>query len=483
MPWGAPVVDVSSNIGFDAFVYLTHSFRMPLFFLIAGYFARLLYQKRGLRGFVQNRFMRIVVPLCLGWLVLHPLTVMAWNLDTNASGANLTEFPVLLQLKMMLAQGLMFVPPARGGLFDLNHLWFLYYLVYLYAMALAARLISLKISLLTLQRADRLTARLVRSPAAIAALAVGTGLFLWRMDGWNGVDTPSDSLIPSLPVLLFYAAPFVFGWMLHRQPGLLQEFQRGWKKYLASGLALGCILFGMFYSLSGQGVTLGASGSMYPDLWPTQVTDWPHFISTLQSAARPDTPPALASFWKHVPEWDRNPILSLPPDPAPSVKIGLCRNLNRLLVIPDLFASGHPEDATLYNRHKLEKIFGSALRTDPRDIPWYGQVKLVYSMGYGLVMWLLVYSALGFFQSRFSAHSPAVRYISDSSYWIYLIHLPIILALEGWMFSWPWPGLVKFALLLSIFFAVAFASYHAMVRSTIVGAVLNGKRHKNKGQL
>jgi uncharacterized membrane protein len=42
IPWGAPVVDVSSNIGFDWFVYTAHSFRMPLFFLIAGYFARML---------------------------------------------------------------------------------------------------------------------------------------------------------------------------------------------------------------------------------------------------------------------------------------------------------------------------------------------------------------------------------------------------------------------------------------------------------
>lgn len=475
IPWGAPVVDVSRHFGFDGFMYLSHAFRMPLFFLIAGFFARMLYHGRGVGGFARNRFMRIVIPLALGWLVLHPLTVMAWNFGANAAGANLTAFTVPMQMEVMAGQGRMFVPPSQGGMFNLGHLWFLYYLIWLYALALSACPVLSRLPGLA-ARADRLVASLVRKPWTVAGLAFATGLLLWRMDGWFGVDTPSDSLVPSVPVLLFYMATFAFGWLLHRQPELLQEFSRRWKMFISMGLLLACICFGVFYHLSEKVVTLGPPGSMYPALWPTQVTDWPHFMSTLQSASKPDAPPALARFWKNVPEWDRGPILALPPDPDPSVKVGLCRNLSRLLSIPDLLAPGHPADARLDNRRRLEDLFGGALAADPREMPWYGAAKFIYATSCGLMTWLLVYGVLGFCQARFRAPNPLLRYISDSSYWIYLIHLPAILALQGWMFAWPWPGLLKYCLLLGTFFTGAIGSYHLMVRSTVIGRVLNGRR-------
>ena len=479
IPWGAPVMDVSTNIGFDFYNFLIHNFRLPLFFLIAGFFARMLYQARGLKGFLRNRVTRIAVPLAVGWLVLQPLTILSWNLGANAAGANLSEFPVQLQLKMMLAQGLLFVPSSRGGFFNVGHLWFLYYLVWLYVLAFAARPIFLRLPALP-ARADRWTALLVRRVWPLLLLAVATGLFLWRREGWYGVETPTDTLVPSAPVLLFYMVPFSFGWMLHRQPVLLPEFARRWKIFTAAGLALSVVVFGVFCQMSTAGVVPGPEGSMYPNLWPTQVTDWPRFIGTLQSAARPGAPPALAAFWNHVPEWDRGPMLALAPHPAPSVKIGLCRNLTRLLAKPDLLGLGPAQDGEvrLNNRHQLEKIFAGAITGDPREIPWYSMAKLSFSMGFGLAMWLLVFGALGFFQARFSRPNPLLRYIADSSYWIYLIHLPPILALQGWMFDWPLPGIVKFLLLLVIFFAGAFGSYHFLVRPTFIGQTLNGRRRK-----
>jgi glucan biosynthesis protein C len=40
--------------------------------------------------------------------------------------------------------------------------------------------------------------------------------------------------------------------------------------------------------------------------------------------------------------------------------------------------------------------------------------------------------------------------------------------------DWPWP--VKFAGMLAIAFALMFASYQLLVRSSFIGAVLNGRR-------
>lgn len=41
--------DSETSIVFDVFVFLIHVFRMPIFFIIAGFFAALLYYQRGRR--------------------------------------------------------------------------------------------------------------------------------------------------------------------------------------------------------------------------------------------------------------------------------------------------------------------------------------------------------------------------------------------------------------------------------------------------
>jgi hypothetical protein len=114
---------------------------------------------------------------------------------------------------------------------------------------------------------------------------------------------------------------------------------------------------------------------------------------------------------------------------------------------------------------------------NPRQVSWYSPVKLGYSVGYSVVMCLLVFGTLGCFQALCSAHSPVWRYVSDSAYWIYLAHIVVVPFLQVWMGDWNWPGLLKFALLNATAFVLLFATYHYLVRSTIIGQVLNGQRY------
>ena len=58
--------------------FVAHIFRMSLFFLLAGFFARLLHQRLGTAGFWKNRLLRIAVPLVIGWVLLYPLIVWIW---------------------------------------------------------------------------------------------------------------------------------------------------------------------------------------------------------------------------------------------------------------------------------------------------------------------------------------------------------------------------------------------------------------------
>jgi peptidoglycan/LPS O-acetylase OafA/YrhL len=75
-----------------------------------------------------------------------------------------------------------------------------------------------------------------------------------------------------------------------------------------------------------------------------------------------------------------------------------------------------------------------------------------------------------------SDHSPARRYIADSSYWIYLVHLPIVIALQAWVSRFEWPWALKFAVILGVGFGAMFLTYELLVRHTFVGRVLNGRR-------
>jgi peptidoglycan/LPS O-acetylase OafA/YrhL len=75
-----------------------------------------------------------------------------------------------------------------------------------------------------------------------------------------------------------------------------------------------------------------------------------------------------------------------------------------------------------------------------------------------------------------SGFSASRRYLADASYWLYLIHLPILMALQVAVsqLDWPWP--IKFAGILGLALPLMLASYHLLVRFSFIGMVLNGRR-------
>ncbi|RUL88292.1 acyltransferase family protein [Tautonia sociabilis] len=94
-----------------------------------------------------------------------------------------------------------------------------------------------------------------------------------------------------------------------------------------------------------------------------------------------------------------------------------------------------------------------------------------------LVAWLCVFGFIGLFQRLFDRPSPAMRYVSDSAYWVYLAHLPLIYWMQGLMFDLPIPALAKAAIILVVASALLFASYDLMVRPTFLGRFLNGRTY------
>src|SRR5262245_10375649 len=57
---------------FDPLVFIIHLFRMPTFFVVAGFLAALLMQREGVRGFLVHRARRLALPLVVAWVIIFP---------------------------------------------------------------------------------------------------------------------------------------------------------------------------------------------------------------------------------------------------------------------------------------------------------------------------------------------------------------------------------------------------------------------------
>jgi glucan biosynthesis protein C len=351
------VMDPSRSVELSTTFYVLHIFRMTLFFVLAGFFGRMLLQQRGLGGFIANRAMRIVLPLASFWFPVLSviIAVLIWSAIQANGGTPPTDAPP--------------PPPLAWQTFPLTHLWFLYVLLFFYAGALVLHgLVSL------IDRGGALRERLVDPVVRVLggwfaplllAVPTATALYFtpnWMM--WFGIPTPDTGLIPNTTALCAYGFAFGFGWLLHRQPAILQGWAGRWLAYVgpAVGATIGCLM--------------------------------------------------MVGF---------TPLLT----PAEQ-----------------------------------------GLRT------------VGYAALYAFAAWAWSIAIIGFAMRFLSSHSPARRYLADASYWIYIVHLPIVLLLQAALQPYAWPWFVKYPAIIAIAFVIMLASYQWLVRYSFIGAILNGKRQK-----
>lgn len=353
----------SPFLGDAAFV--SHIFRMSLFFFIAGFFARMLHQRLGTGGFWKNRLLRIAVPLLIGWVVLYPLILSVWIAGvTKSFGGQPPPMPEV---------------PKVFGAFPLAHLWFLYQLLQLYAITLLVRALVVRIDRSRGLRdaVDAVVSDLLRFPLAVLLLGIPVALALMALPTWfywSGIPAPDQTLVPQAAPLVGYGVAFSFGWLVQRSRDALASIARHWLPNLLAG--------------------------------------------------------ALAAAWM---------LASLRASP---------------MAPPGFPAS--PFD--LVDDFTLTKS-GFALMS-------------------GVAAWGLAMGITGAALRFLSGYSPLRRYVADASYWVYLAHLPVVTALQVWVGHWQLPWGAKYPFVLAVSFAVLFASYHWLVRPTLVGQLLNGRRHR-----
>jgi glucan biosynthesis protein C len=93
-------------------------------------------------------------------------------------------------------------------------------------------------------------------------------------------------------------------------------------------------------------------------------------------------------------------------------------------------------------------------------------------------VWFLLFAHVGLYLRYFGKYSRLGRYLSDASYWIYLVHLPIVLVLQTLLIHSALNAYFKFILVVAITFLITIISYNYLVRDTFIGSFLNGRRYK-----
>lgn len=334
----------------DWLVDFLHTFRLPTFFVMAGFFTALLTSRRGVTGMLLNRWRRVMLPLIFGWVVLFPLIVIA-----IASTAYLDlGFEARLAARQSVT-----APNPKDSI--LLHLWFLYDL-FLFCLAAAG----------ICWFVDRVCPRL----SAIAAKVFrwmfnnGTVLLLFPLltaatlyPMRSGSFDTSAWLLPPVRILAAYGVFFVFGWLLFGERDRLGLLLKGSSRRMFAGTLLWIV----------------------------------HYSGT--------------SLMRHE-----------------SIEPGSIIHLATILI-------------------------GA----------W--------------ACWWMIIGLSGICLRFFSDHRPWVRYLSDSSYFLYLAHMPVVLFFQGLLAPAPLPALLKFGIVLIATLGVVVPLYHCKVRGGYLGERLSGRRY------
>lgn len=348
------VADSDPSVSLGVAFHTIHLFRMTLFFLLAGFFARLALERRGAWAFALDRVKRIALPLVMFWPIVMTGIVLAivWSVQLANGGVLPTETPPS--------------PSFMPDDFPLTHLWFLYVLCLFYAAALVLRGLVTRLDRGgNWQRIVASVMPVLFGPAGALLLAIPVGLALATHAGWRpwfGIPTPDQSLYPNLPSLVAYGVAFTVGWLLQRQRELLDGVRRQWPIHAALAVI--------------ASVAVSMIGGILPNY---------------------------------------------------------------------AMATGSAQD-------------------------W------LHAACYGIASWSWTLALVGLGLRFFSRHSATRRYLADASYWMYIVHLPVVMLLQVAASQIAWPWFVEYPLLLAVAVTLMLLSYALMVRHTWLGMLLNGRK-------
>lgn len=203
-----PTADRQNSAWVDGFAWGLHLVRMPLFFLVAGFFAAWVLEQRGGAALLRQRVRRIGVPFLVAW----PLVWISLSAGIVWAAANVQQPSPLLA---MVREWMAMPDPPQGPPPTTMHLWFLYYLLLFGVLHWVGRTFAL----------GRLGRWLMARPAG--ALLLCLPLLVWPALATVSAPHPApEGFLPQFWAIVFYGAFFALGVFLHGQPDWLDRARR-----------------------------------------------------------------------------------------------------------------------------------------------------------------------------------------------------------------------------------------------------------------
>ncbi len=510
-PSGWPVLDSRQQPFFGIAVSAIHGFRMPLFFVMSGFFSAMLLSRRGRVALLKHRFARVFLPLLLGMITVVP----AVNWISGVALASASKKAVIPSTAVEQATDLWAAADAgdlpaierhlaQGA--DVNAAQGDFGITPLHRAALANR--AAAVTLLVGRGADVNAAATDGGTPLQAAAFVGNteavqALIAQGADV-NAVDksgrTALDNAVVDEDTTRYFASMLQLpvkqeglgaskaaiagllrekGAVAGRQPGIAEIlmqiplFNHLWFLWFLWWLVLGYAALSMIGALLPD-LRLPSWALLSPAryLWLIPLTMLPQALMGAGGTSvlfGPDTsagllpvPHVLAYYaiffglgaWYYsaddrAGEVGRRWRITLPIALLVVFPLGMAVSL------------GWPEP------------LGRALdAVGPQPRRWLAVgLQAAYP-------WLMTFGLMGLFRRVCAQPNAALRYLSDSAYWLYLVHLPLVIAAQLLVRDWPIPAIVKLAAIVVVVTAFLLWTYETLVRYTWIGRFLNGPRSR-----
>lgn len=522
-PW--PVQDSQQNPLFGLFLAAVHGFRMPLFFVISGFFTMMVYRKRGLKGLMKQRAMRILVPLAVGLVTIIPVmgVVSLWAMSTAGSADDgQPSLASSIRAQDQTAIDSFLAAPEQINRVDSKFgVTPLAWAVLVADAPLVERLIesgadvnqgnrdgNTPLHAAAFLGYDQIAELLLskgadpnkRNPAGeppIRSITAdwNTTEFILKLIGAPVPDraeleagrlrvktvlegTTSERV--TLPSADENTGNWRSAYKALMQSDLFRVELGGRSFHLVNSDILGHLWFlwflvwliGMFAVVVGIGGTGPAesvestSGStLTPGLLRRLVLSNLRFVWLI--------PLTL------LPQWFMG---DSPIQFGPDTSTGLLPQPHLLVYYGLFFGFG----VLYYEARDTDFQVGRL---------WWLMIPLGLFVGLpawlvtignhsagavvqAVYVWAMTFGMMGLFRTFLKRESPSLRYLSDASYWFYLAHLPLVIGLQAVVRPWPVNAVTKFLLINVVVTVLLLASYQLLVRHTFIGVVLNGPRKR-----
>jgi len=522
-PWA--VQDRSRSPALAILVFAIHGFRMPLFFLLSGYFTALLWKRRGLGGLLRQRALRIALPLALGCVTIVPAM---WAISIWAGSRSTTYGAPGTRRDLWTAAAYGDLPAVRrhveaGAPLDRPDPAYgqtpLAWAAITDQPEVARALLAAGADPNARSRggntALHTAAFFGRSTIAQQLLAAGADPNARNEERATPLDTLGHDRATTEGIARLLRTPIDFA-----------EVEAG-RRHIRSLLERAGAVRGMPEAAGSAAVrrpaSAGEAGAQRPlagllfalmavpafhHLWFLWHLCWlvAGFAAVVVVARR--LPHPRVPVWVVTPPWCLVWLVPLTavtqmamngggtqPGFGPDTSAGIVPMPHVLAHYAIFFGFG----AGLFSAHGTAGRLGRGWQVQlslaavlfvpalglALHAPWGrtlvaddGARVVLASLGQSLYAWLMTFGLMGLCERVLARERPAVRYVSDASYWLYLIHLPLVIAGQALLRDAALPALAKYLLLTTGVTALLLLTYGWFVRYTWVGALLNGPRRR-----